>query len=199
MVVERTRRDAARNRDLLVAAARRVFAERGPDVPLEEIASEAGVSRTTLHRHFENREALASAVLEHNVTDIEARAAALADADDGAERLFHFLLDVQFESPWLARVVADGRMPGTADLAARTAAALDPLLDRARSLGRVHPGVGTGDVLLTLPMVMAVQAAASAAVESAAVDAAAGAPPRLGTTRAILHRGLFTTEPPTAG
>ncbi|MFD7307126.1 TetR/AcrR family transcriptional regulator [Promicromonospora sp. NPDC059942] len=193
MAVEPTRRDAARNRDLLVAAARRVFAERGPDVPLEEIAAEAGVSRTTLHRHFENRKALASAVLEHNVTDIEARAAALADADDGAERLFHFLLDVQFESPWLARVVADGRMPGTADLAARTAAALGPLLDRARSRGRVHPGVGTGDVLLTLPMVMAVQAAAAAALDGAE------APARLGTTRAILHRGLFTTEPPTAG
>jgi AcrR family transcriptional regulator len=191
MPAERTRRDAARNRDLLVAAARRAFAAHGPDVPLEDIASEAGVSRTTLHRHFAHREALASAVLEQNVADIEARAAGLADADDGAERLFHYLLDVQFEAPWLGRVVADGRMPGTADLGTRTAAALDPLLDRARARGRVHPGVTTDDVLLTLPMVMAVQAATAA-------TAGSGTPSRVGATRALLHRGVFTTEPPTA-
>ncbi|MFI2488761.1 TetR/AcrR family transcriptional regulator [Promicromonospora kroppenstedtii] len=182
---EPTRRDAARNRELLVAAARRAFARRGPDVPLEEIASEAGVSRTTLHRHFAHREELASAVLEHNVADIEVRAAALSAVDDGAERLFHHLLDVQFEVPWLGRVVADG-MPGTADLGERTAAALAPLLERARAQGRVHPGVTTEDVLLTLPMVMAVQAA----------TAVGGAPSRESTTRAILHRGLFTTAPP---
>jgi len=180
MAAERTRRDAARNRDLLVAAARRAFAAHGPDVPLEDIASEAGVSRTTLHRHFAHREALASAVLEQNVA-----------ADDGAERLFHYLLDVQFEAPWLGRVVADGRMPGTADLGTRTAAALDPLLDRARARGRVHPGVTTDDVLLTLPMVMAVQAATAA-------TAGGGSPSRVGATRALLHRGVFTTEPPTA-
>ncbi|MFI9487565.1 TetR/AcrR family transcriptional regulator [Promicromonospora sp. NPDC052451] len=186
MTSERTRRDAARNRELLLAAARRAFAAHGPDVPLEEIASEAGVSRTTLHRHFAHREELASAVLEQNVADIETRASTLTDADDGAERLFHFLLDVQFQAPWLARVVADGEMTDAKDLGARTAAALDPLLRRARSAGRVHPAITTDDVLLTLPMAMAVQAA-SAVIE---------APARLDVTRAILHRGLFTTEPP---
>ncbi|CAM3450311.1 TetR/AcrR family transcriptional regulator [Isoptericola cucumis] len=181
-----TRRDAARNRERLVGAARDVFARRGPDVPLEEIARAAGVSRTTLHRHFPDRTALAAAVLRENVADIEARAVSLAGADDGAQRLYHYLLDVQLDAPWLARMVAHDDALGTRDLADRTAAALDPLVAHAHTVGALHPGTTTQDVLLTLPMAMAAQAA----------DALDERTSRSGRVRAILHRGLFTTDPP---
>ena len=180
-----TRRDATRNRTRLVSAAAGVFKARGPDVPLEEIAAAAGVSRTTLHRHFVDREALAAAVLEENVTRIEARAAALAGVDDGAEQLYHYLLDVQLEAPWLARMVAGEGSLDVRGLADRTAAALDPLVTRARAAGVLRPSVTTQDVLLTLPMAMAVQL----------TDAGSG-PARTARCRAILHCGLFTTDPP---
>lgn len=180
-----TRRDATRNRERLVSAAADVFKTRGPDVPLEEIAAAAEVSRTTLHRHFVDREALAAAVLEENVSRIEARAAALAEADDGAEQLYHYLLDVQLEAPWLARMVAGETTLGVRGLADRTAAALDPLVTRARAVGVLRHSVTTQDVLLTLPMAMAVQLAD---VDS---DRA-----RTARCRAILHSGLFTTNPP---
>lgn len=181
-----TRRDATRNRKRLVSAAADVFRARGPDVPLEEIAGAAGVSRTTLHRHFADREALAAAVLEENVCRIEARAAALTDVDDGAEQLYHYLLDVQLEAPWLARTVAGEDVLGLSDLADRTAAALEPLMTRARAAGVLRPSVTTQDVLLTLPMAMAVQPAATHSGRRA----------RTARCRAILHFGLFTTEPP---
>ncbi|WP_433868908.1 TetR/AcrR family transcriptional regulator [Saccharopolyspora sp. CA-218241] len=180
------RRDATHNRERLIDAARRSFAALGPDAPLEGIAQGAGVSRTTLHRHFETRQDLAAAVLERNVADIEARAASLTGTDDGAVTLFHHLLDMQANAPWLARVVAADESTGVGALADRTAAAMEPLVERARMRGIMHPELGTQDLLLTLPMALAGQAAGEHSAS----------PHRSDHLRAILHRGLFTTDPP---
>lgn len=57
------RRDAQRNRQRLVEAARQTFAERGLDASLEEIAHRAGVSIGTLYNRFPDRYALIDAVL----------------------------------------------------------------------------------------------------------------------------------------
>src|SRR2546421_12746615 len=46
------RADAERNRARIVAAAREVFAERGLDAPLEEVARRSGVGVATLYRRF---------------------------------------------------------------------------------------------------------------------------------------------------
>ena len=67
---------AAHNRAALVAAAREIFAVQGLDAPLSLIARRAGVGQGVLYRHFPDRGALAAAVLEKNVREIEAAAAA---------------------------------------------------------------------------------------------------------------------------
>ncbi|MFD8588051.1 TetR/AcrR family transcriptional regulator [Streptomyces sp. NPDC059637] len=64
-------RAAARNRAALVAAAREVFAEQGLNAPLSAVARRAGVGQGSLYRHFADRFALASAVLDENVRQIE--------------------------------------------------------------------------------------------------------------------------------
>jgi AcrR family transcriptional regulator len=52
----RTRRRPAEVRELLLGAAERVFNERGyVAATAEEIAAEAGVARSVLYRHFENK------------------------------------------------------------------------------------------------------------------------------------------------
>ena len=61
------RKDAARNRDALVAAAGEVFGERGIDASLEEVARRAGVGIGTLYRHFPTRDALNEAVYRREV------------------------------------------------------------------------------------------------------------------------------------
>lgn len=60
------RADAARNRLLIVEAAREVFGRSGVDASLEEVARVAGVGPGTLYRHFPTRDDLvAAAVTEH--------------------------------------------------------------------------------------------------------------------------------------
>ncbi|HWE88676.1 MAG TPA: TetR/AcrR family transcriptional regulator [Pseudonocardiaceae bacterium] len=57
------RQDAARNRERLVLAACEAFRRKGLDVPLEEIAREAGVAIGTLYNRFASRGELVDAAL----------------------------------------------------------------------------------------------------------------------------------------
>ncbi|MGW4241452.1 TetR/AcrR family transcriptional regulator [Nocardia sp. NPDC004722] len=76
------RLDARRNRDALVTAAREVFAERGLDAPLKEIAARAGVAIGTLYNRFPTRDELIAAAVEDRIEAggrIAEEALALAD------------------------------------------------------------------------------------------------------------------------
>ncbi|WP_328722946.1 TetR/AcrR family transcriptional regulator [Streptomyces sp. NBC_00247] len=64
------RRDALRNRDLLIEAARETFAEKGLQAPLDLIARRAGVGNATLYRHFPNRKALVDEVFSSTLTEV---------------------------------------------------------------------------------------------------------------------------------
>lgn len=68
------RADARRNYDTLVKVAGEVFAERGAQASLDEIACRAGVGPGTLYRHFPNRDALLAAVLRESGQEIARRA-----------------------------------------------------------------------------------------------------------------------------
>ena len=52
------RADARRNRERILAAARKAFAESGRDVQMDEVAELAGVGVGTLYRHFPTKEDL---------------------------------------------------------------------------------------------------------------------------------------------
>ncbi|MFI7300401.1 TetR/AcrR family transcriptional regulator [Streptomyces sp. NPDC050121] len=64
------RSDARRNRETLIAAAREIYAERGVDAPLDDIARRAGVGNATLYRHFTDRAALIETVFHDALTPI---------------------------------------------------------------------------------------------------------------------------------
>ncbi|HJQ43250.1 MAG TPA: helix-turn-helix domain-containing protein [Jatrophihabitantaceae bacterium] len=68
------RADARRNHDALLAAAGEVFAERGIEASLEEIARRANVGIGTLYRHFPTRDALNEAVYRREVETLCAAA-----------------------------------------------------------------------------------------------------------------------------
>ena len=68
------RKDAARNRGLLIDAAREVFAQRGLEASLDDVAHRAGLGVGTAYRHFANKYELAGAILQHAVDEIVAHA-----------------------------------------------------------------------------------------------------------------------------
>jgi AcrR family transcriptional regulator len=66
------RADAARNRERILCAARRLFDERGAGcVSMDEVADAAGVGKGTLFRRFGSRALLAAAVLSERERDFQ--------------------------------------------------------------------------------------------------------------------------------
>jgi len=63
------RTDAVANHTRILSAARAVFAERGLDMEVNEIAERAGVGVGTLYRHFANRDDMVCAILMQTFED----------------------------------------------------------------------------------------------------------------------------------
>ncbi|AVH24370.1 TetR/AcrR family transcriptional regulator [Nocardia cyriacigeorgica] len=66
----RMRADAGRNRARVLEAATALFAERGDEVQMSEVAGAAGVGVGTIYRHFPTRQALMEAIAEQRFRQI---------------------------------------------------------------------------------------------------------------------------------
>ncbi|MCB8878094.1 TetR/AcrR family transcriptional regulator [Acidisoma silvae] len=86
------RADAAKNRALIVAEARRVFSTVAPVSSLEAIARGAGVGIGTLYRHFPTKEALIEAVYSLELDALEKEAHQLLASHSSFDAL-RFWLD----------------------------------------------------------------------------------------------------------
>ncbi|NEA99332.1 TetR/AcrR family transcriptional regulator [Streptomyces sp. SID13726] len=75
------RKDAARNYDALLAAAREAFAEHGAEASLEDIARRAGVGIGTLYRNFPTRRHLFESVYADEVNTLVKVAQDVADQE----------------------------------------------------------------------------------------------------------------------
>jgi AcrR family transcriptional regulator len=115
----RERADAARNRQKILAAARRLFAERGvAEVTMEEIARAAGVGKGTLFHRFGDRAGLALALLDDQERGLQESILRgpppLGPGATAAERLHAFLgalLDFTVQHADLL-IAADGGRSG---------------------------------------------------------------------------------------
>jgi AcrR family transcriptional regulator len=152
---EGRRSHARRNHGLLVAAAREVFAERGAEASLEEIARRAGVGVGTLYRHFATREALVEAVYERRIGELAAAAeSALAEADGwlGLVGLLERILEAQAGDRLLKDVIL--RSPpgaGRVESAREEMRALfERVLARARDQGSLRGDFAFADLALLL-------------------------------------------------
>ena len=76
------RKDAARNRERILEAARDLFRERGLSASLNEIAHHAGVGVGTMYRHFPDKDQLVEGLFEQRIEALVTRMErALVDPD----------------------------------------------------------------------------------------------------------------------
>lgn len=149
------RQDAARNRTRLIAAAREVFAELGPDAPLEEVAVRAGVSRTTLYRNFATRQDLAKDIYARDVAKIESRSAKVRGSERGIVELFDFVLGMMMDDRSLFHVVSNPDMEWYQELVDRMRATFKPLVLEGKVAGIVRQGTTVEDFRLAFAMAQA--------------------------------------------
>jgi AcrR family transcriptional regulator len=161
----RPRADAVRNRARIVETASEVFAARGSDASLEEIARGAGVGIGTLYRHFPTRDDLLEAVFHDRIDELQALAEELLQSPEPGAALATWLR-AQLEQASACRglaaeamltMLADRDEPSACESMRVAGAAL---LARAQAAGDVRPGVDIDD------LVRMVQAVSLAAEES---------------------------------
>ncbi len=138
-------------RDQIMDTARRLFGERGTtDVPMDEIAAEAGVARSTVYVYFANRDDLLRACVQSMYDRMTATiAVVVADDASPAERLRGLILGLLEridESPAFFRLaMATQATPGEGSAAVGGALMMIGL-DMIRVLDElVLAGIAAGD------------------------------------------------------
>lgn len=86
------RRDAERNRRRILAAAKELFAERGLETTLDDIARHAELGIGTVYRRFPSREHLVEALFEEKIDQMVTCAEDVASRSDSWEALVDFLI-----------------------------------------------------------------------------------------------------------
>lgn len=150
------RRDARRNRERLIAEAKRLFAERGIEAPLDELASRAEVGAGTLYRHFPSRDALIRALYDDGVAELQSHATEILDVDTAWGRVERWL---EILSGWLAeRPYIPGVLRRVAELdpdhrpGMEFQALLDDIVERAQAEGALRPDVTAVDLGVLVDM-----------------------------------------------
>ncbi|WP_426364375.1 TetR/AcrR family transcriptional regulator [Streptomyces sp. E-08] len=153
--VPRPRADALRNRERIVATAREMFVEFGPQVPYDEVARRAGVGNATLYRNFPERDDLVREVvlsIMARVTELAERAT--EEEDDSFAALRRFTRGAADERIGALCPMLDGAFDKNhPDLMAerdRLEEAVQGLVDRAQRAGRLRADVGVGDLMVAL-------------------------------------------------
>ena len=148
------RADAQRNRERLLGVAREVFAEKGVEAPLEEIARRAGVGIGTLYRHFPTRLDLVGAIyfdeveaLIRSADDLAVREEPLVALRDWLERFVGYVATKR----GLAGALEELRQSGTLmEGHLRINAALGLLLEAGQKAGEIRADVQAADVVRAL-------------------------------------------------
>ncbi|MFI6510905.1 TetR/AcrR family transcriptional regulator [Streptosporangium sp. NPDC050855] len=147
------RADAARNRELLLAAAADEFAERGMDASVADIARRAGVGKGTVFRHFASKDDLIAAIVLDRIDALTTVGERLLDAADPGAALLEFLTAAahQRQQRDLSFLQEAGEpTPEVTRVRTRMFDIVHTLVDRAREHGAVRTDVTGADIILLM-------------------------------------------------
>lgn len=154
------RKDAARNRELLIAAARELFARRGLEVSLEDIAQHAGLGVGTAYRHFASRNEIASALLVQTLDAMIDSAEQTLTVEDPWQALIGFFeaaVEVQVGDRGLREVFLGVQDTGQIEYVHdRMTVIVTELVRRAQRAGVLRKDAATTDIGVIITMMSAV-------------------------------------------
>src|SRR3954453_15326907 len=146
----RTRADAVRNRAPETGAAAEVFAEKGEDAVVPEIAARAGVGKGTVYRCFPTKDHLVAAVATERVRWFERDARAAAAADDSWTAFGAFITRFAdahaCDRGMVFSMLQDIELPELTDARAAAQAAVAELMDRAKAQGTMRADAEPADL-----------------------------------------------------
>jgi AcrR family transcriptional regulator len=169
------RADARRNREAVIAAAKRLFADQGLDAQMPDVARAANVGVGTVYRHFPTKDDLIAALVAERFERFAQKARDGLHAEDpweGIAGLIRFAAEIQADDRGLCEVM--GSRPDVMDAAARAAGLpelSEQLVKRAQKSGDLRRDLVWEDI----PMI----ACGLGRITQAADGPAAGRWPRL--------------------
>ena len=144
------RKDAARNRSALIAAASHCMRNEGGDVAMEVIAERAGVTRGTLYRNFPHRQAMYQAVLDHDLVLLVER----IEREGAGDPLAFIVLMAEMMMVYDKFLHLLARMPEfqVGEAQPRIVAAVIGPLRRAQALGLIRADLDGSDIVMACRM-----------------------------------------------
>jgi len=151
-VPPRLRRDAQLNRRRLLDAAAELFAERGLDATLNDIAHHAGVGVGTAYRRFANKAEILDALFDERLAEVTAHAGAALENPDAWDGFVDFLensltmqrdgrgVTVLLNNPYLD----ENRVHEARD---RVAPLVEQIVERAKQQGTLRPDFEPTDAI----------------------------------------------------
>ncbi len=149
------RRDVARNRQRLLDAGKELFATRGLDATLDDIARHAGLGTGTAYRHFGSRQQIITAIFteaeESLLGDVE-RCLAVDDPWDGLVMFMNTVAERQAQDRGLHQMFT-GDHGVTLQLDWGTLfAAITALVERAKDASKVRADIEPSDLIFLFTM-----------------------------------------------
>jgi AcrR family transcriptional regulator len=136
------RADARRNREAVIAAAKKLFADQGLEAQIPDVAKAAKVGVGTVYRHFPTKDNLIAALVAERFERLAAKASECLEADDPWEGLCDFIrfsAQIQADDRGLCEVMGSRpEVMGAAAFAAGLPELCDQLVKRAQRSGELR-------------------------------------------------------------